>query len=333
MTIFGCSGFVARYVAQTLGRAGCQLVFPYRCDDTDVQHLRVMGDLGQVVMLPDFDVEDEEAIARAVHRSNVVVNCLGADQATWNYSLKAANADSAERIARVAAEAAPLERFVHFSALGAAPDAASERLRTKAAGEAAVREALGDKATVLRLAPVTGTEDRFLNAFARLVKSAPFVPIVGEGRQRVQPVWVRDVARAALETLHDAETAGKTYDLAGPKVYTINEILDLVYKVIREPDSRIPVPDALARLAAKPIDWMSTKTPIRTSGLYAGDRIEELIGDDLALPAKTTNGSIQDLYVEPMPIDVGMPIEFLRYYRVGGYEVGSIADESTVGSK
>jgi NADH dehydrogenase (ubiquinone) 1 alpha subcomplex subunit 9 len=85
-TIFGCSGFLGRYLAQSLGAIGSQLVLPYRSDDLDVQHLRTMGDLGQVVMLGEFDARSDEAVARAISQSNVVINLIGADRETWNYS-------------------------------------------------------------------------------------------------------------------------------------------------------------------------------------------------------------------------------------------------------
>ena len=87
-TIFGCSGFVGRYVAQSLGAMGTRLVLPYRCDDVDVQHLRVMGDLGMIVPLKDFDINNEDAVKRAVEGSDLVINLVGADAETWNYSFR-----------------------------------------------------------------------------------------------------------------------------------------------------------------------------------------------------------------------------------------------------
>ena len=97
VTIFGCTGFLGRYVAQSLGKGGSQLVLPYRCDDVDMQHLRTMGDLGMVVPLKDFDFNSEEAICKAVARSNVVINLIGAQQETWNYSFEDVNVAMAHR--------------------------------------------------------------------------------------------------------------------------------------------------------------------------------------------------------------------------------------------
>ena len=92
-TVFGCSGFLGRYVSQALGRLGVQLVFPYRVDDTDVQHLWTMGDLGSIATLGGFDIRDEDQISRAIAKSNVVINLIGADQETWNYGFEEVHVD------------------------------------------------------------------------------------------------------------------------------------------------------------------------------------------------------------------------------------------------
>ncbi len=97
VTIFGCTGFLGRYVAQALGKMGSQLVLPHRCDDLDMQHLKTMGDLGMVVPLGSFDINSEEAIRKAVSRSNVVINLVGAQQETWNYSFEDVHVGIAHR--------------------------------------------------------------------------------------------------------------------------------------------------------------------------------------------------------------------------------------------
>ena len=163
-TIFGCSGFLGRYVANAIGNTGGQLVLPHRCDDTDVQHLRTMGDLGQVVMMPDFrwgagsggkgggpgaagvttragstrsprasrpttparcppalppgrpprSIRDEEAVRRAISRSNLVVNMLGAGQETWNYGFEEVHIEWPARLARAIRDSGKVERFIHL---------------------------------------------------------------------------------------------------------------------------------------------------------------------------------------------------------------------------
>lgn len=97
VTIFGCTGFLGRYVAQALGKMGSQLVLPYRCDDVDMQHLRTMGDLGMVVPLGDFDFKSDDAIRKAIARSNVVINLTGMQQETWNYKFEDVHVGLAHR--------------------------------------------------------------------------------------------------------------------------------------------------------------------------------------------------------------------------------------------
>ena len=182
-TVFGSTGFLARYIINALARQGTQVVVPYRADDIDAQHLRQMGDLGQVrdlccqplactdycttshgttlhrelqhhletssrintivMQFPrccaqlqvyawkDFDVRNDEHIRDALKRSNVVINLIAKDKETWNFDFEEVNVDIPRRIAKIAAESPLLERFMHFSCIGASKDSASRRLRTK----------------------------------------------------------------------------------------------------------------------------------------------------------------------------------------------------------
>ncbi|KAL6784822.1 NUOA9 [Auxenochlorella protothecoides x Auxenochlorella symbiontica] len=328
-TIFGCSGFLGRYIAQSLARIGCQLVFPHRCDDLDVQHLRPMGDLGQVVMLPNFNPRDDDAYRRAISRSNVVINLIGADQETWNYGFKEVHVDIPARIAKAVREHGGVERVLHFSNIAARPDAVSQRLRTKGEGEALVRSELGDLATIFKVAPVTGTEDRVFNQLARLIKAYPALPLVAGGALRLQPVWVRDVAQAVFNSMQEEGAAGKTYALAGPEVLTLSQLADLTYHTIREPHNVLPVPEKLAELASRPLGWLGTKTPFRANPFFSSDSVAELARGDFTLAAATADQpllTIEDLGVAPRRVTEGHPIEFLRYYRSGGYDMGAVAE-------
>ncbi|KOB62984.1 NADH-ubiquinone oxidoreductase 39 kDa subunit, partial [Operophtera brumata] len=116
-TVFGCTGFVGRYVCNKLGKTGSQLILPYRCDFYDAQRLKVCGDLGQVLFTP-FDLRDEESIAKAVRYSNVVINLVGRDYETKNFKFDDVNVDGPRRIARISREMG-VERFIHLSYLNA----------------------------------------------------------------------------------------------------------------------------------------------------------------------------------------------------------------------
>jgi NADH dehydrogenase (ubiquinone) 1 alpha subcomplex subunit 9 len=329
-TIFGCSGFVARYVAQALGCLGTQLVFPHRCDPLDVQHLRTMGDLGMVVPLGDFNIRSDDEIRKAISQSDLVINFIGADNETWNYSFEEVHVDIPARLARLAKEAG-VERFLHFSALGASHSAPSRRLRTKAAGEDAVSSEFGDTATIFRPAPITGTEDRLFNRYARMIKALPAMPLIDGGEQRMQPVWVRDVSKAVVNALHTFDSLGKTYDLAGPDVFTVRQLVEHTYQTIREPSATVSIPSSVARALSAPRDWFGKRTPFQASPPFTTDAVDE-VAADLLLPAGGNALTFADLDVKPHRVTEGIPIEYLRHYRSGGYDFGTTGPDAVPGA-
>jgi len=308
---------------------GTQLVLPHRCDDLQVQHLRTMGDLGMVVPLKDFNVRDDDAIRRAISRSDLVINLIGADVETWNYSFEEVHTDIPARLAKISKEMG-VERFVHFSCLGATPEAPSRRLRTKAAGEDAVRSELGTAATIFKPAVATGTEDRLFNQYARWIKLLPFVPLVDGGEQKLQPVWVRDIAQAVVNALHTYDSMGKTYHLAGPDVFTVRELVQFTYDTIREVPTTLSIPAAAAKLAGAPREWLSKRTPFKPTAAFTADGIDELKANML-LPSGPDVLTFADLDIAPHRVTEGVPIEYLRYYRTGGYELGTVHEEAGAG--
>jgi len=286
-----------------------------------------MGDLGMVVPVANFDVRDDDALRHAMSRSNLVINLIGADVETWNYSFEEVHVGIPERMSKIAKELG-VERFVHFSALGANSTAPSRRLRTKAAGEEAVFSTLGDIATVFKPAVMSGNEDRLFNRYAGWIKTLPFVPLIDGGHHRRQPVWVRDVAQAVINALHTFDSMGKTYHLAGPDVYTVKNLVQFTYNTIREPSNVLHIPAAAAKVAGAPRDWLAKRTPFQASAPFSADGIDELAADVL-LPQGPGVLTFQDLDVKPHCVTEGVPIEYLRYYRSGGYDFGSTAPDAT----
>lgn len=131
VTVFGCSSFLGRYVINALAKTGAQIVCPFRCDELDVQHLKVNGDLGQLVLYPGFDIRNDEMLDHAISKSNVVINLIGSWRETWNYSFKDVHVGLTRRVAEAVKRADHVERFLHFSCIGARPDAPGERMITK----------------------------------------------------------------------------------------------------------------------------------------------------------------------------------------------------------
>lgn len=238
-TVFGCTGFMGRYVVSKLARQGAQVVVPYRGED-DKRHLRVLGDLGQIVPL-EWDLRNDKQIEECLRHSDTVVNLTGRNYETKNFSFQDVHVEGARRIAE-AAQAAGVARLIHVSHLSANHESPSAFLRSKAQGEDAVRRAFNG-ATIVRPGTIFGEEDRFLNKLA----SWPITWKLNNGKTLVRPVHSLDVAEAILKiSENDALAAGQTFSLGGPKTYTIRELLQLVeqftYQKLISPDINIPRP-------------------------------------------------------------------------------------------
>jgi NADH dehydrogenase (ubiquinone) 1 alpha subcomplex subunit 9 len=248
-TVFGGTGFLGRYVINKLGRVGSQTVIPYRCDEHDTRHLKVMGDYGQIIMVP-FHLKDEASIGNAVQHSNAVINLIGQPWPTWNFTTHQANVEGAKAIATKAKEAG-VERFIHVSSLLASANSKSDFARTKAEAEAIIKDILPN-ATILRPGSMFGNEDRFLARIAGQSKVMPVFPLVDGGQAKRTPVYVQDVAECIMMCLSDPATAGQTYELGGPKTYTLEQVYQQIFDEIGKSDkTTVPVPGALMALQGR----------------------------------------------------------------------------------
>lgn len=258
VTIFGSSGFLGRYVVSRLGAAGCQMVLPYRGDELFMRHLKGMGDLG-AVNFQKSSIRSLADIEAAVAGSDTVVNLLGIRSETRRWSYADCHVSFPAVLAEVCAEQG-IERLIHMSAVGACADSDCGWLRSKALGEVAVREGF-QSATILRAATIFGDEDKFINRMAVLSRHLPFFPLVDGGEAKAQPIFSDDVAKAVVSAVSDHTSAGKTYSLAGPKVYTHHEISDYVFDQIGDPRTSASVPKSVALAGAYlagliPAPWM-----------------------------------------------------------------------------
>jgi len=324
-TVFGGTGFVGRYVINNLGMIGSQVVVPYRCQDNEMIHLKVMGDLGQIVpmKMAKDGIRDEAKIREAVSRSNVVINLVGAEKETWNWRFDEVHAKFPGQLARICAETPSVEKFIHVSCLGAASDAPSHRLRSRYEGERAVRAAL-PSATVVRLGPVVGAEDRFFNRMAALIKGMPRFLLVDGGANRVQPVWIKDVAKGFHNLLAQDGWDGKTLELGGPATYSMAELHDIITEVMREHwKAPLPVPGALVGPVAGAVQRFMMNGSLPTymfNPWYTEDGMKEAQTNLVRSPESL---GLEDLGVKPHVVTEGRPIEHVRFYRRGGYTLGT----------
>lgn len=250
--LVGGSGFLGRHIAARLVAAGWRVVVPTRRRSA-ARHLLLLPSLEVV----EADVHDAQQLRALLPGIDAVVNLVGVLHSPsgqpWGPAFETAHVRLPQTIA-AACDAAGVARLIHVSALGAAPDAPSEYLRSKAAGEAAVCAA-ATPWTVLRPSVVFGRDDSFLNLFATLTKWFPVLPL-GGAEARLQPVHVGDVAQAVLDCLERREAIGQTYELAGSKVYTLRELVRYVAAVQHRCRVVIDLPSALANLQAAALECL-----------------------------------------------------------------------------
>lgn len=320
-TVFGATGFVGHYVVNALAKAGTQVVVPYRCIEERAMPLKQMGDLGQIVLLRDWHINNDEMTRAAIRSSNIVINLIGGSLETRNFSFEDIHTAWPEKLAKMVADNAKTERLVHFSDMGASPDHPSRRLRSKAAGDAALRAAFPD-ATIFKPGPIMGDEDDFLNNLLFQVKFNTYVWMVDDGQHRCQPSHVTDVAQAVANSLTSADSPGKDYYLAGPETVSLRDMVELIHECLHETDDNtLYVPSAIAKMAYAPGDAIRAKLPPLPGRnyMYTVDYVDEISRDKL-IPEGVS--SYADLGISPIKVTEGMPIEAVRYQRTGGYSYG-----------
>jgi len=283
-TVFGANGFVGRYLVNRLAKEGTQVIVPYRCDPVDVRHLRPMGDLGQIRHM-FFDPNNQEDINAMTRHSDIVYNLAGQDRETMNWSFDDVHVGLAERIAQSATSSGAL-RLIHMSALGADVESPSAFMRSKAAGEEAVKAAYPG-ATIIRPATTFGSEDRYTNKFAnscvRIPRILPFIIPDGGNVNRI-PVYVGDVAHALVETIKRRDTAGETYELMGPEQYKLRDFAYHVGETIMRERTIGYAPFAALKYSAPlmdPISYFIFKSTVYNVGLIERDFVDE---EDSGLP-------------------------------------------------
>lgn len=275
--VLGGTGFVGRAVCEQLvergGGAGGKIVVPTR----RIMRARAVQMLPGVLPV-EADIHDDATLARLVGGADAVIN-LVAQLHGSEAAFERAHVALPRRLA-AACRAVGVRRLVHVSALGAAANAPSRYLRSKAAGEEALRSA-GLDLTILRPSVIFGADDHLLNLFARLQALFPVVPLAGAD-SRYQPVWVEDVARAIALSLDRRETIGQVIECTGPRTMTLRQIVELAGRLSGHPRPVIGLPDGLARLQALLLEAMpgeplmsrdnldSMKVPSVATGQHAG---------------------------------------------------------------
>lgn len=313
--IFGGSGFVGRNVVRELAKRGWRVRVAVRRPHL-AGFLRPMGAVGQIQLF-QANVRYPQTVARALDGADAVVNLTGILAEEGNQKFEAVQARGAETIARLAAEAG-IETLVHLSAIGADAASDSDYARTKAAGEKAVRDALPG-AVIMRPSIIFGPEDKFFNRFAAMatIPVAP-LPLIGGGKTRFQPVYVDDVADAICEALENSAHRGRTFELAGPKVYSFRELMDFILKETGRHNLKLPLPFFAAGLMGAGGD-IANALPL-ISAPITSDQVKLLKKDNIAgMTSEENIGMLSDLGIEAETVEAIVPDYLIRFRKYGQF--------------
>jgi uncharacterized protein YbjT (DUF2867 family) len=314
VTVFGGSGFIGRYIVQRLARRGAVVRVAVR-DTEGALFLKPMGDVGQIAPMRT-DITDPASVTRAVEGADAVINAVSLYVARGKRSFASVHELGARTLAQAAA-AAGVERLVHISGIGSVPSSPSAYARSRAMGEKLVRDAF-PAATILRPSVVFGPEDALFNTLAAIARLSPVMPLFGirriekfpfidGGFTKFQPVYVGDVADAAVAVLDRPEAKGAVYELGGPKVYSYRELVELTLAETGRKRTLVPVPFWKAAIMAWFLEFLPSPPLTR-------DQVKLLKVDNLV--SKKTLG-LSALGITPTAAEAVLP-RYLDRFRRGG---------------
>lgn len=320
VTIFGGSGFIGRYVAQRMARAGWRVRVAVRRPD-EAGFVRPYGTVGQVEPV-QANIRDEASTRRAIAGADAVVNCVGILVASGKQQFETVVAEGAARIARIAAEEG-VGRLVHVSAIGADPESPSVYARSKARAEADIQAAFPG-AVILRPSIVFGTEDEFFNRFAGMTRFTPALPVIGPDT-RFQPVYVDDVAKAAAKAVTE-DVAPGIYELGGPEVATFRNLMERMLKVIERRRFVVAVPPGVARVQGRVLDFLQKATfGLWTNTLLTADQVALLQRDNVV--SEGARG-FAELGIEPVAMDAVLETYLYAHRPHGQYDAITASAEN-----
>ena len=245
VTVFGGSGFVGRNVVRALAKRDYRIRVAVRRPEL-AGHLQPLGKVGQIHAV-QANLRYPASVEAAMRDSHAAINLVCILTESGPQTFDAVQGLGAGAVAKAAAAIGA--RMVHVSAIGADDNSLSRYARAKAAGEKAVLSAV-PSATILRPSVVFGPEDQFTNRFAALAWISPVLPLIGGGLTRLQPVYVGDVATAVADAVDGKTKPGATYELGGPEVLTMREIINIILATIERRRMLVSLPFGLAKLQA-----------------------------------------------------------------------------------
>jgi NADH dehydrogenase len=307
VTIYGGSGFIGRHLVGALAKTGARMRVAVRRPEL-AGHLQPLGSVGQINAV-QANVRYPDSLLAAARGADAVINLVGILFPTGKQTFAAVQDEGARHVAE-AAKAAGAHTMVHLSAIGANPNSPSVYAQSKAQGEAAVREVF-PAAVILRPSVVFGPEDDFFNRFAALARLLPALPLIGGGGTRLEPVFVGDVAKAVLAALTGRAGAGAPYELGGPEVLTLKQVMERVLTYTMRKRFLVPLPFSLAKLQAAVLQFLPNP-PLTI------DQVRLLETDNVVSEeAKRSGRTLEGLGIEPVAVAAVVP-GYLEQFRPRG---------------
>ena len=303
VTVIGGAGFVGRSVVEKLAKQGARVIILTR-NTNKAKALKPLGDVGQITAVSG-DALDDDVLRSVIAPADMVVNLVGILAPSGKQSFAATQAQLPARIAAIASEH-KVQKIVHLSAIGADLKSKSRYAASKAEGERAVLRGFSP-VTVLRPSIIFGPGDGFFNRFGQMAMMAPALPVIGGGKNMMQPVFVGDVADAVVVALRDHKTDDQVYELGGPNSYSFKRLMEMTCAAIKRPRPLLPVPFGVMHLAASFLQLLPN-APVTRDQLYLLEQ-DNVVG-------KKAKG-FAELGLKPQSVEAHIS-DYLAHLRPGG---------------
>jgi uncharacterized protein YbjT (DUF2867 family) len=309
VTVFGGSGFVGRSVVRALCKRDYRIRVAVRRPEL-AGHLQPLGKVGQIHAV-QANLRYPASVEAAMRDSHAAINLVGILTESGAQTFDAVQAAGAGAVAKAAAAVGAA--MVHVSAIGADENSPSRYARAKAAGEKAVLSAV-PSATILRPSIVFGPEDQFTNRFAALARMSPMLPLIGGGLTKMQPVYVGDVATAVADAVDGKTKEGVAYELGGPEVLTMREIMEIILATIERRRMLVSLPFGLAKWQALLLQF--APGPLKLTP----DQVALLRSDNVVShTAKAADLTLEGLGIAPDSLEAIAPQYLWRFRKAGQF--------------
>ncbi len=310
VTVFGGSGFVGRSVVRALCKRDYRIRVAVRLPEL-AGHLQPLGKVGQIHAV-QANLRYPASVEAAIRDSHVAINLVGILTEGGAQTFDAVQGRGAGAVAKAAGAVGA--RMVHVSAIGADENSPSRYARAKAAGEKAVLSAT-PAATIMRPSVVFGPEDQFTNRFAALARMSPMLPLIGGGLTKLQPVYVGDVATAVADAVDGKTKSGAVYELGGPEVLTMREIMKIILATIERNRMLVSLPFGLAKLQAQLLQFAPGPLKL-TPDQVALLRVDNVVSD----AAKAAGLTLEGLGIAADSLEAIAPQYLWRFRAAGQFQ-------------